>query len=126
MDLRNFIKQSLVEVMLGLEDAQQSLAGKTTGHICPTVAIWPSGAGTAAGSRPLDLIEFDIAVEATTEAGQGGGISVLGGIVKAGAKVDSRDTERQASRIKFSVPIAYPDTGEPTAHVPSSSVKISQ
>ena len=87
MDLQKFITQSLVEIMTGLKDAQDKLKDSHA-RICPTLsqAITPGGQQTLIGlstkGQAIAVVEYDIAVEASSEAGGSGGIKVLGGVVK--------------------------------------------
>jgi hypothetical protein len=117
MDLKKFITQSLVEIMTGLKDAQDQLRGSHA-RICPTLsdAITPGGQQTLIGrstkGQAIALVEYDIAVEASNEAGGGGEIKVLGGLIGAGVEGKKSKAEKIASRIKFSVPVAYPDVAD--------------
>ena len=114
MNLQKFITQSLVEIMTGLKDAQDQLTW-SHGRICPTLsqAITPGGQqtliGLSAKGQAIALVEYDIAVVATSEAGGGGGIKVVGGIIGVEAGGKKSKSEEIASRIKFSIPVAYPD-----------------
>lgn len=123
MELQRFIRQSLVEIMKGIEEAQKDLKGKSHSRICPRLssAITPHGHDTLLGKsteadRPIHLVEYDVAVEVSDK---GGGGSVEGGgtigvvSVKAGAKSASRDL-KDAARLKFSIPVSYPEIdGDP-------------
>lgn len=123
MELQRFIRQSLVEIMTGIKEAQDDLRGKSHARICPRLssAITPHGHDTLLGTsteanRPIHLVEYDVAVEVSDKGG--GGSFEAGGIIsivtlKAGAKTATRDL-KDAARLKFSIPISYPEiAGDP-------------
>ena len=119
MELQRFIRQSLVEIMKGIEDAQSDLKGKSHSRICPRLspAITPHGHDTLLGistesDRPIHLIEYDVAVEVFDKGREGSGsIEILA--VKAEGASDRRDI-KDAARLKFSIPISYPEIhGDP-------------
>jgi hypothetical protein len=91
MELQKFITKSLVEIMTGLKDAQDQLKGSQA-RICPTLsdAITPGGhqvlVGLSKRGQAIALVDFDIAVEASSEAGGGGSIKVLGALIGADVK----------------------------------------
>ena len=123
MELQRFIRQSLVEIMNGIEEAQRDLKGKSHSRICPRLSagITPHGHDTLLGTstetnRPIHLVEYDVAVE-VSDKGSGGSIEAGGTIgvvsVKAGAKTTSRDL-KDAARLRFSIPVSYPEIdGDP-------------
>ena len=97
MELKKFIAQTLLDIVQGVEDAQEKAAEEgTAGRIAPY-----STTDTTRGVREID---FDVAITSAEGAEAGAGISVVG----IGAK-GSLSTERSnVSRIKFSVPITLP------------------
>jgi hypothetical protein len=114
MDLKKFISESLVEIMDGLKDAQGKLDGKSHARICPAFDLnrkmtGDHVAGFTRNGRAISLVEYDVAVEAGSETGGGGSIKVLGGILGVKAAGELKDTEKTASRIKFTIPISYPE-----------------
>ncbi len=123
MELQRFIRQSLVEIMKGIEDAQSDLKGKSHSRICPRLspAITPHGHDTLLGTsteaeRPIHLVEYDVAVE-VSDKGREGSLSGSGSIevfkVKAAGSSARRDL-KDAARLKFSIPVSYPEIdGDP-------------
>jgi len=63
----------------------------------------------------ISLVEFDVAVEATPESDVGGGMIVLGGIFGAQAGGKMKDVDKVVSRIKFNVPVVYPEVADSVA-----------
>lgn len=54
------------------------------------------------------LVEFDIVVSVTEGGEVRAGIGVLGGVLGIGAQARNEDVNTVANRIKFSVPILFP------------------
>lgn len=108
--------------MEGLKDAQEKLKGRSHGRICPT--FLPSTdkfhnhhvISKSTELRPISLVDFDIAVEATEESDGGAGIKVMSGLVNFAGSATTNDVAKVATRLKFSVPVTYPDiSGDPTS-----------
>lgn len=101
MDLRDFIKTSIVDILGGIEDA-----AKEFGENTPNLG----------GVNPLrqkdvfktEKIAFDIAVSAGSEQKSGGKAGLKIYVVEAG--VDGQDTQSEStvSRLQFAVPVALP------------------
>ena len=118
MNLQKFIEQSLFEVMTGVRNAQDHLRKEGShARICPTLssAITPGGQqsiiGLSTKGQAIALVEYDIAVEVSND-GAGAEIKVGFGAVAAGLKGKVKDAERNAVRMKFSVPVAFPDIAD--------------
>lgn len=122
MDLADFVKTTLQEILKGVREAQAQEPGTkrnrkhgiiNPGHVMYQADHAPKGKYYATtGSTLIHFVQFDVAV--TTEAGDnmaaGGKISVLGIGVGSEDSVSSRDTT--ASRIKFEVPVTLPESDE--------------
>jgi hypothetical protein len=94
MDVQEFTKRALLQIVAGVEDAQRAIDdAKHHGEVNPDALTPPA------------FVEFDIAVTASegTSAGGGVGIRVVGFQAGGGAKTDTR--AESVSRIRFSVPI---------------------
>jgi hypothetical protein len=116
MDLADFVRTTLQEILKGVREAQQTPDGKPDpkrGVINPWIMYGADHAPKgkyflANGSNLVHFVQFDVAV--TTESGDniagGGKISVLGVGIGSEGSVSSKDTT--ASRIKFEVPITLP------------------
>ena len=117
MDLKKFVTQSLVEIMIGLKDAQDQLHDSHA-RICPTLgpAITPGGQNVLLGlstqNRPIALIEYDVAIEVGGDSGASGEIKLAAGIVSGGFFGKGRNFDKTVSRLKFSVPVTYPDIAD--------------
>lgn len=101
MDLRDFIKTSIVDILGGVEDAAKEF-----------------GEGTArlGGVNPVDAdqvfrtekIAFDIAVSAGSEQKTGGKGALKVYVVELGAEGHDARSESTVSRLQFSVPVSLP------------------
>lgn len=119
MELKEFVKSSLTEVLQGVEEAKEELGTNASGSskVSPTQTVIEQDktySAFAEGKRddheisPVFLINFDVAVtiSATKSGKGGGGISVLG--AKIGGEGAISGEESRASRIRFSVPVVMP------------------
>lgn len=98
MQLDQFVRDSLVQIMKATDDAK-SMAAQFHASVIPQ-----SGDRYATHNEP---IHFDVAVtvgESTTSEG-GGGIKVVG--ISVGGSVNGESTTQVVSRISFSIPIGF-------------------
>ncbi len=116
MELDDFIHRTLVAITRSVEKANDDLADSKA-LINPPQVMWIGDHGKTGVHDPnnvssytkrVELIEFDVAVEATESeknaSNVSAGISVLGGKM-AGTSEANR---RHESRIKFTVPLCLP------------------
>jgi hypothetical protein len=104
MKLSEFVADTLVEVMRGVQTAQAQWSETgNKGFINP---VW---GGYDQGPKNIREVQFDVAVTATEEATGTGkaGIKVLG-IAELGADGERSRSTSSVSRIAFSIPIAPP------------------
>lgn len=117
MDLKDFIKQSIIQVTEAILESNEELKG-TGAVVNPGKVQVNSDASQAYGrestknlhnNRVVQKLDFDVAVIAVDEqsAGAGAKISVMS--VTLGADGSINYTNKSESRIKFSVPIIYPE-----------------
>lgn len=117
MDLKEFIKETIVQVTEAIIESNEEL--KVKGAIVnPGKIKVNSDSSQAYGresrqiehqSRIVQKLEFDVAVVAQDEksAGAGAKISVMS--LKLGADGEVNYTNKSESRIKFAIPIIYPE-----------------
>ena len=103
MELRIFVKESILSIMNAVHDAQQEWASTVNkGAINP---VWDS---TDQLSKHVQIVNFDVAVSASQKVGTQAapGIQVINADLGSG---DKSEIEQSAiSRIKFSVPFVAP------------------
>ncbi|WP_372645606.1 hypothetical protein [Ancylomarina sp.] len=102
MELKDFVKTALTEVMAGVKEAQQS--------VCKSGAIINPNMGKAYGAGDISmknqqLIELKVAVTATDESKAGAGIHVAS-LFKVGG--DIKEINSSVSTISFNVPVIFP------------------
>ena len=101
MELRDFVRDSLVQLMCGITDAQNELM-KSNGASGVVNPIWNDQKNL---NNHTQLVNFDIAVTASdqTTTGGHGGIKVWS--VEIGGKLETLGVQSSVSRIAFSVPV---------------------
>ena len=114
MELKEFVSVTLEQIIAGVRDAQRTVAGG--GEVNPK--IWMAQRGDAAKMKILEsnagkwihLVDFDVAVTVVEATETKGGVGLVVGPVVLGSKGQSSAENATVSRIKFQVPVAYPDT----------------
>lgn len=116
LDLQTFIKNSLVQIMRGCKEAQDELHSSHA-RICPRIEVpFLDGGGASqhalgetGTNRLVQTVDFDVAVTATEETETKGGIGVMTAIINAGSAGQSGKSSESVSRLKFSIPVCYPE-----------------
>ncbi len=110
--LKDFIKQTLVDIILGIREAQ-TVEG--AGAFIVPAGVGNEGAflqerGIYHGQHGLltTVAEFDIAVTAETHSNQTGKASLSVRVVEAGVQGQTGSKNVAANRIQFSVPLKLP------------------
>ena len=111
MDLKDFVSQSLIQIVQGVCDAAGPISAmggyvspahtsKTEGHV---IGHTMDGKG-----RAVHSVHFDVAIVAENDSkvSGGGGLKVMG--VRLGADASAAEREQTSSRIQFVVPLALP------------------
>jgi hypothetical protein len=123
MELKDFISQSLVQIVEAVEDAQKKIATSGATVNPPMKRIFPGGSQThpafgwpaSGGPNPVMLIEFDVAVTAESGKHTKGGIGVVGGVFALGSQGASDATNSSISRIRLRVPLLLPQPSDAAA-----------
>lgn len=107
MDLKEFVSETLREIIEGVKESQEFAAQK--------------GAVVAPYHDYQKTVEYDVAVTAAEgkEAGAKAGISVWS--IGAGGNVKTENTNTTVSRIKFSIPIELPKGSQPPSRNASTT-----
>ncbi|MDB6102430.1 MAG: hypothetical protein JWO52_2429 [Gammaproteobacteria bacterium] len=114
MDLREFVTQTLVQIVEGVSQAKSQLS--TTGASVNPLLIGDyremakhgGGLMLEAGGF-AQLVEFDVALTITEATGTKGGIGVFAGAITLGSSGQSQQQNSSVSRVKFNVPMKLPD-----------------
>lgn len=108
MELSDFIKSTILDILKGVEDAKKE-SGK---------ALIPTGGHIGRGSIPcmessivevetkcFSNIEFEVSISENAKDGSKSGIGVLLGSFSLGANNSSETSNGAYTRIKFNIPI---------------------
>lgn len=116
MELQEFVKSAITQIINGLDEAHDAV--KDSGAIVNPRNVSPlkEEFGTLHGHisnrkmlRAVHKLEFDVAVTASKGKETKGGIGVAIATIGLGASGKSDTAASMSSRIRFSVPIAYPE-----------------
>lgn len=111
MNLKDFVAESLVQIVSGVTQAQEQLKG-TGARVNPLMRFMNDkssiGDADGDGGQPVYPVEFDVVVTAAEGTGTKGGIGVAVGIVALGSQGQSESKSGQESRIKFKIPLLLP------------------
>jgi hypothetical protein len=111
MDLKDFVSQSLIQIVQGVRDAAGPIA-EMGGYVSPAHSSKTDGHVTGhtldGKGRVVHSVHFDVAIVAENDAkvSGGGGLKVMG--VRLGADASAGEREQTSSRIQFVVPLALP------------------
>ncbi|RCW19650.1 hypothetical protein DET53_12010 [Vibrio parahaemolyticus] len=119
MELQGFISQTIQEIARGVFDAKEKLSD-TNAVVNPQDFALKEGNSVAFGrlhsddisrddKKVVQKLELDIAitVDETSKSGASGKISVLS--IGVGGETESTNQSSSVSRVKFVVPMVFPD-----------------
>lgn len=121
MDLKEFVSETIVEIIEGISDAQKRLEGSGA-KVSPSInklftAAQTGGTnmalGYAKGGGLIQMVDFDVAVTAVEGTETKGGIGVVAGIFALGSQGKSTESNQSISRIQFKVPVCFPNQEVP-------------
>jgi hypothetical protein len=111
MELKDFISETLFQIVTGVVDAQTKVNAMGKGgsvnpfvhqlHDSSNCPRTPSGEAVA-------QVDFDIAIIAEEGTGTKGGIGVVAGIFALGSQGQSKENFQTTNKIKFNVPVSLP------------------
>lgn len=102
MELKDFIKQSLIDIIQGVEEAQKELP---QGKIVPPVA--PSFKSVENGIHHMQAVSFEVFVSVDESKGKEAKIGVVSSIIGAGMGNNSKEGSTHTSKLAFKVPISF-------------------
>ena len=110
MNLQEFISTALTEIVAGVAAAGQE--AKAHGALIGSMPLYgylkEAKIITTEGDRPVSQVEFDVVLAETSGTNTKGGIGVFLGSIALGSQGGSHGEASSHSRVKFSVPIAFP------------------
>lgn len=112
MDLKEFVTQTLTQIIEGVRDAQ-TRGKELTAEVNPHLDTSAEQAGKQgflnAGGQFVPIVQFDVALTVTEGTGTKGGIGVFAGAIFLGSSGQSQNESSSVSRVKFSVPVRLPN-----------------
>jgi len=120
MELKEFVSQTLTQVLAGIKDAQPE-ADKLRADVNPRVIWRDLGQAKGKDIHPLVLaggegdigqatylIEFDVSLAVISEKDKRGAGKIDVYVVSLGGGLTSKQSSAQTHRVKFVVPVWYP------------------
>ncbi|MGL6159485.1 hypothetical protein [Microbulbifer sp.] len=116
MDLKEFIRESLVQISEGIIEANEQLKD-TTAIANPHGIQAYSNEAKAYGrinetfqqkEQLVQLVDFDVALHADSGSEAGGGLKLSIASIGVDGGKKSTESSSSESRIKFSIPMVYP------------------
>ncbi len=115
MNLKDFIAESLTQIVQGVQQAQDNFKGSEA-RISPQMRMTQKehsiGAAEGYGGQPVSYVSFDVSVVASEGTGTKGGIGILVGAIGLGSQGQSEKASSNESRIKFQIPVMLPPQRE--------------
>lgn len=107
MNLRDFVKETLVEIAEAVDEANDALKDK--GAFVNPVKVVPHTGRATEHVRQLHEVEFDVAVTAEEGKETKGGLGIMVGTIGLGAQGKSETSGSTHSRVKFKIPLLLPN-----------------
>lgn len=114
MDIKDFVKESLIQIADSINEVNIELEEK--GTFIPSCDIVGEGVLFSvikdSETRHFVKVEFDLAVTVSREHGTsgGGGLSIAS-LANMGINSKDKEGKEEISRIKFMIPMALPEKG---------------
>lgn len=112
MDLKEFVKETLIQITAGVRDAQEEV--RTLGGIVNPATLSRTDGGGAYFSTIDDihhvfLVDFDVAVSVNENTGTNAGAKLnVATFLTLGAGGESANSSAATNRLTFKVPLALP------------------
>lgn len=126
MNLSEFIKETLVEIAKGANEADSAYREMGRGRVNPRgryhfegLASMSSGEGRLAHSVPVTSVNFKLKVELEEKHEVNGGISGALKVISASLAASKEKNETSVQEISFSVPVVLPSDEGKQNHKPA-------
>ena len=119
MELKEFVKETILDIAMAINDANKEASEKGLDllvnpfplfeHSKGYTETYKDTNGTQTDRKRVEMIDFDVAVTSSnkTDGELGSSISIAGFKVGAGGGVS--DGLENVSRIKFQIPVSFPN-----------------
>jgi hypothetical protein len=111
MDLKEFVSQTLVQIVAGVKHAQsetKTLGAEVNPRLTSPMDHAARQGFLTVGNGYAQIVHFDVALTIIEGTGTRAGIGVFAGAVNLGAAGQSKSESSSASRVQFSVPMVLP------------------
>ncbi len=113
MELKDFIKETITQIVIGVVEAQVEISQHGAEINPKKVQFKEAGQFNYYNSGKPQYVEFDVGLTSIQKSGSIEGIGVFLGSISLGKKNDEGAEHTAVSRIKFSLPVVLPSgTGE--------------
>ncbi|MDB4257247.1 hypothetical protein N9818_00165 [Arcobacteraceae bacterium] len=103
MELKNFIKEALKDVMDGVKEAQSEIKH---GEIIPPINE-ETLQNVSSGFTSYQTIDFEVSVTTVEKEGSEAKLSVVAAVIGGHVKGDSSNTSGHVAKLGFKVPIRF-------------------
>jgi len=111
MDLKEFVAETLCQIVEGVRDAQ-TRAAKHGARVSPpftaSADLAVKQGFLIASGDAAQMVQFDVAISAKEGKGTKGGIGLVVGPITLGSAGHSSQESTGTSRVKFCVPLVLP------------------
>jgi hypothetical protein len=108
LELKDFIKESIRNIVEGVAEAQELIKDKSAGINPKKVQFKENGQFNYHNSGKPQFVEFDVGLTSIQKSGSSEGIGVFLGSISLGKKNDDGTEHTAVTRIKFSLPLVLP------------------
>ena len=112
MDLKEFVKETIVQVVKGIADANAALSEETAFVASDNIQTnkdFKCATDKKGCQHYVTDVDFDVTITVQHSRTQGGGVYIKVPVFgEIGGKGSSENTNASISRIKFSLPLALP------------------
>ena len=104
MELRNFISQTLKDIVGGIQDAQSEISD---GEIVPKLNE-TNFSHLASGLTSYQTVDFELSVTTIEKEGSEAKLSVVAAVIGGHVKGDSSNSSDHVAKLAFKVPVKLP------------------
>ncbi|MDU9406349.1 hypothetical protein RTH74_01950 [Pseudomonas sp. zfem001] len=104
MELRTFVKETLKDIIGGVQDAQREIE---SGKIVPVLneETWN---GLQTGLTSIQAVSFEVSVNAVEREGSEAKLNVVAAVIGGGVRGDSSTASEHTAKLSFKIPVQYP------------------
>jgi len=115
MELKDFVSQSLIQIIDGIKDAQKH-ADVNQAEIVPVLTTQDEGHRGSSAQKylPIEKIKFSVVVTTTDGSKSEAGAGIFVGAFGIGGRTETGESSEGVSRIEFEIPVRYPNIEERT------------